>query len=99
MAEVILSSRNLGWRPVKQMHLGIPDPCVKISIRFAFLLAHVSESSQSPGRMSANFVCQLSVDKPVGSGVVWRPCANSSIKIPSEVATKAFEQEPMLNKV
>ena len=81
------------------MHLGIPDTCVKISIRFAFLLAQGSESCQSPGRMSTNFVCQLSVDKPAGSGVVLRLCANSSIKIPNEAATKAFEQEPMLNKV
>ncbi len=81
------------------LYPGIPDTCVRISIRFAFLLAHGSESSQSPGRMSANFVCQLSVDKLVGSGVVFRPCANSSINIPSEAATKAFEQEPMLNKV
>ena len=81
------------------MYLCIPDTCVKISIKFAFLLAQGSESSQSPGRMSANFVCQLSVDKLAGSGVVLRRCANSSINNPSAAATKAFEQEPMLNNV
>lgn len=84
-----LSYLDLGRSPVKTK-----APCVKMSIRFAFLLAHGSESSQSPGRMS---VCQLSVDKPVGSGVVFLPRADSSINIPSEAATKAFEQEPMLN--
>jgi hypothetical protein len=81
------------------MYRGIPDTCVKISIRFAFLLAQGSESSQSPGRMSANFVCQLSVDRLAGSGDVLRPCANSSINNPSEAATKAFEQEAILNNV
>jgi hypothetical protein len=49
--------------------------------------------------MSASFVCQLNVDKPVGSGVALRPWAKSSIKIPSEVLRNAFEQEAMLNKV
>jgi len=49
--------------------------------------------------MSANFVFQLSVDKLAGSGVVFRPWANSSINIPSEAATNAFEQEAILNNV
>jgi len=49
--------------------------------------------------MSASFVCQLNVDKPVGSGVVLRPWAKSSINIPSEVLRKAFEQEAMANNV
>ena len=44
-------------------------------------------------------VFQDKVDKPAGRGVVLRPCAKSSIKIPREVARKAFEQEPILNSV
>ena len=72
-----------------------------MSIRFAFWLAHGSESSQSLDRISDSFVLQPSEDKPVtvGSGVVLRPWAKSSINIPSEALRNAFEQEPMLNSV
>ena len=79
----------------------MPDTCERMSIRFAFWLAHGSESSQSLDRISDGFVFQLSEDKPVtvGSGVMLRPWAKSSINIPSEALRNAFEQEPMLNSV
>jgi hypothetical protein len=68
-------------------------------MRLAFWLAQGSISSQSFGRMSATLVFQDKVDKPAGRGVVLRPCAKSSITIPREVATNAFEQEAILNSV
>ena len=72
-----------------------------MSIRFAFWLAHGSESSQSLDRISDSFVFQLSEDKLLtfGSGVVLRPWAKSSINIPSEALRNALEEEPMLNSV
>ena len=76
----------------------MPDTWERISTRFAFWLAHGSESSQSLEKISDSFVFQLSEDKPVtvGSGVVLRPRAKSSINILSEALRNAFEQEPML---
>lgn len=44
-------------------------------------------------------VFQLSADKPAGKGVVFRPWAKSSIRIPREAERKAFEQEARLNSV
>ena len=49
--------------------------------------------------MSITLVSQLSVDKPAGKGVVFRPCAKSSIRIPREAERKAFEQEARLKSV
>jgi len=49
--------------------------------------------------MSATFVFQLRVDKPAGKGVVFRPCAKSSMRIPREAERKAFEQEAILKSV
>ena len=80
-------------------HLARPDTWDSISIRFAFSLAHGSMRSQSFGRISATFVLQPRADKPAGRGVVLRPCAKSSIRIPREVERKAFEQEAILNSV
>ena len=68
-------------------------------MRLAFWLAQGSMSFQSFGRISATLVFQDKVDKPAGRGVVLRPCAKSSIRIPREVARKAFEQEAILNSV
>jgi hypothetical protein len=68
-------------------------------MRLAFLLAQGSIRFQSFGMMSATLVLQVKDDKPVGRGVVLRPCAKSSIKIPREAERKAFEQEPILNSV
>ncbi len=57
------------------------------------------KSFQSPGRVSVNFVFQLSVDKPEGSGVVFRPWEKPSTNIPKEAAANAFEKGPTLNNV
>jgi hypothetical protein len=80
-------------------HRERPETWERISMRLAFWLAQGSISCQSFGRMSATLVFQDKVDKPTGRGVVLRPCAKSSIRIPREVARKAFEQEAILNSV
>ena len=80
-------------------HRERPETWERISKRFAFWLAQGSISCQSFGRISATLVFQDRVDKPAGRGVVLRPFAKSSITIPRDVGTKAFEQEAILNSV
>ena len=56
-------------------------------------------SFQASGRIAANLVSQVRVDKPGGNGVVLRPWAKSSTSIPREAERKPFEQEARLNNV
>ncbi len=44
-------------------------------------------------------VFQVRLDKPPGKGVVFRPCAKSSITIPRDAERKAFEQDARSNSV
>ena len=44
-------------------------------------------------------VFQVRFDNPEGRGVVLRPCAKSSITIPTDVERKAVEQDAILNNV
>jgi hypothetical protein len=48
-------------------------------------------SFQSPGRRSCIFVSHVSAARPAGRGVMFRPCAKSSMSSPIAVAVKAFE--------
>src|SRR5258708_18080137 len=80
-------------------HRERPETCERISIKFAFWLAQGSISFQSFGRIEATLVFQDRVDNQAGRGVVLRPCAKSSIRIPREAERKAFEQEARLNSV
>jgi hypothetical protein len=48
---------------------------------------------------SATLVFQVRLDKPPGKGVVFRPCAKSSITIPRDAERKAFEQDARSNNV
>jgi hypothetical protein len=82
-----------------KFHRERPDTWERISMRLAFLLAQGSTRFQSFGRISDSLVFQVRDDRPAGRGVLLRPCAKSSIKIPREAETKAFEQEAILNSV
>lgn len=80
-------------------YLGTPDTCDSISRMEAFSVAHSSISFQSSGRRSLTFVCQSNVFTPEGRGVTFRPCAKSSIRMPTEPVTNAFEHDARLNNV
>jgi len=56
-------------------------------------------SFQASGRMAANLVFQVRVDKLGGNEVVLRPWVKSSISIPRKAERKAFEREARLKSV
>ena len=99
----VMSSNSLislsNCAATKQAYLGIPVTWLSASLMFAFLVVHSSSRTHSPGNRSASFVSKSNVVTPSGRGVTLRPCAKSSMRMPTALARKDFEHDAISNSV